>query len=103
MIAKYQRVFAPFRLDPENARLWRNDEEISLRRKTFEVLRYLVDRPTRLVTKAELLDAVWGEVVVSDTMPAISIAELRKIMADDARQPIIIETVQTAAIALSHQ
>jgi len=93
MVTKYQCVFAPFRLDSESARLWRNGEEISLRRKTFEVLRYLVDHPAQLVTKAELLDAVWAEVAVSDTMPAISVAELRKVMGDDARQPIFIETV----------
>jgi hypothetical protein len=32
-------VFSPFRLDPMNEQLWRDDEEIVLRRKTFEVLR----------------------------------------------------------------
>ena len=87
------RVFHPFRLDPENQQLWRGEEEIILRRKTFEVLRYLVDHPAQLITKAMLLDAVWPGVVVSDSMPANCVAELRKALNDDARTPRIIETV----------
>ncbi|MGH7837929.1 MAG: winged helix-turn-helix domain-containing protein, partial [Candidatus Binataceae bacterium] len=71
------RLFPPFRLDSVNAQLWRGEEEINLRPKTFDVLRYLVDHPGQLVTKAMLLDAVWGEVSVSDSMPATCVAELR--------------------------
>src|SRR5229473_1676767 len=93
MPTEQQRVFSPFRLDPANAQLWQDDQEISLRRKTYEVLRYLVDHPGQLVTKAALLDAVWAEVAVSDTMPAICIGELRKVLGDEARTPRYIETV----------
>jgi DNA-binding winged helix-turn-helix (wHTH) protein/predicted ATPase len=88
-----QRAFASFRLDLANEQLWAGKAKVALRRKTFEVLRYLVDRPGQLVTKAALLDAVWAEVAVSDSMPSICVAELRKVLADDPRQPSIIETV----------
>ena len=54
--------FPPFHLDRVNAQLWRGEEEISLRRKTFDVLLYLVDHPGQLVTKGALLDAIWAEV-----------------------------------------
>ena len=87
------RVFPPFRLDPVNAQLWRGDQEIKLRRKTFDVLLYLVDHPGQLVTKAALLDAIWAEVTVSDSMPANCVAELRKALDDGARVPRFIETV----------
>jgi DNA-binding winged helix-turn-helix (wHTH) protein len=87
------RLFPPFRLDLLNAQLWRGDQEISLRRKTFDVLRYLLDHPGQLVTKAALLDAVWAEVTVSDSMPAICVTELRKALGDQARIPRFIETV----------
>jgi predicted ATPase/DNA-binding winged helix-turn-helix (wHTH) protein len=87
------RFFPPFRLDPENAQLWRADREIRLRRKTFDVLLYLVDHPGQLVTKAALLDAIWAEVTVSDSMPATCVAELRKALGDEARVPRFIETV----------
>jgi DNA-binding winged helix-turn-helix (wHTH) protein/tetratricopeptide (TPR) repeat protein len=93
MATENQRIFLPFRLDPANAQLWRNDEEIVLRRKAFDVLRYLVDHPGQLVTKAALLDAVWGDVAVGDTMPAICVGELRRALGDEAKTPQFIETV----------
>ena len=85
--------FGTFRLDPVNAQLWRGDQEVTLRRKTFDVLHYLVDHPNQLITKAALLDAVWPNVSVSDSMPAVSIAELRKALGDEARAPRLIETL----------
>ncbi|MGO9055916.1 MAG: winged helix-turn-helix domain-containing protein [Candidatus Binataceae bacterium] len=86
-------LFPPFRLDAVNQQLWRGKKEVSLRPKTFDVLRYLVDHPGQLVTKAMLLDAVWPCVVVSDSMPATCVAELRRNLGDDARIPRFIETV----------
>ena len=88
------RLFPPFRLDSTNEQLWRGNREIRLRPKTFAVLRHLAERPGQLVTKAALLDAVWPDVSVSDSMPAISVRELRKALGDDADSPRFIETVQ---------
>ena len=85
-------LFPPFRLDPLNAQLWRKDREIILRRKTFDFLRYLVEHAGQLVTKAMLLDAVWPGVMVSDSMPATCVKELRKVLGDDGRRPRFIET-----------
>jgi DNA-binding winged helix-turn-helix (wHTH) protein len=76
MASESHRFFPPFHLDPVNAQLWRGEEKIYLRRKTFDVLLYLVDHPGQLVTKA-VLDAVWAGVMVSDSMPAICVTELR--------------------------
>jgi DNA-binding winged helix-turn-helix (wHTH) protein len=87
------RFFPPFRLDAINAQLWRGDQEISLRRKTFDMLLYLLDHSGQLVTKAALLDAVWAGVTVSDSMPATCVAELRKALGDEAKIPRFIETV----------
>jgi DNA-binding winged helix-turn-helix (wHTH) protein/tetratricopeptide (TPR) repeat protein len=87
------RFFPPFRLDSLNAQLWRGDQQIALRPKTFDVLLYLVDHAGQLVTKAALLDAVWANVTVGDSMPAICVAELRKALGDEARIPRFIETV----------
>ena len=78
------RLFPPFRLDSDNEQLWYGNQEIRLRRKTFAVLRHLAERPGQLVTKAALLDAVWPDVSVSDSMPAISVRELRKALGDAA-------------------
>jgi DNA-binding winged helix-turn-helix (wHTH) protein/tetratricopeptide (TPR) repeat protein len=86
-------LFSAFRLDPLNQQLWRDQEQIVLRPKTFDVLRYLLEHPRQLVTKAALLDAVWPKVAVSDSMPAICVGELRRALGDRASTPHLIETV----------
>jgi len=89
-----QTLLSPlFHLDPVNERLWRGSEEIPLRRKTFAVLRYLTEHPGQLVTKAALLDTVWPEISVSESVLAVSIRELRKALGDDPQTPQFIETV----------
>jgi DNA-binding winged helix-turn-helix (wHTH) protein/tetratricopeptide (TPR) repeat protein len=93
MTTTNQYLFAPFRLDPANEQLWCGDTEVRLRRKTFEVLLFLVEKPAQLVTKGTLLDAVWSQVAVSDSMPSICVAELRKALGDDPTAPRFIETV----------
>jgi DNA-binding response OmpR family regulator len=60
MASGQHHFFAPFRLDALNAQLWRGDQQITLRRKTFDVLLYLVDHPAQLVTKAALLEGRLG-------------------------------------------
>jgi DNA-binding winged helix-turn-helix (wHTH) protein/tetratricopeptide (TPR) repeat protein len=93
-VAAELRFFPPFRLDSKNEQLWRENEEVRLRRKTFAVLRHLAEHPGELVTKAALLDAIWPDVSVSDSMPAHSVRELRKALGDTAHTPRFIETVQ---------
>jgi DNA-binding winged helix-turn-helix (wHTH) protein len=88
-----QWVFGPFRLDPEHACLWRESQAVVLTPKAFAVLHYLVTHPDRLVTKDELLDAVWPETAVSDAVVRVAIGALRKILADPAQAPRFIATV----------
>ncbi|MBI3797531.1 MAG: AAA family ATPase [Deltaproteobacteria bacterium] len=85
--------FSPFRLDPGNARLWHGSQVIRLRPKSFAVLRYLLERPGQLVTKEELLNAVWPKTYVSDALVKDSILEIRRALGDDARAPRFVETV----------
>ena len=85
-------IFSPFRLDLGSERLWRGEREISIRPKSFAVLRYLAEHPGRLVSGAELLRSVWGGVSVSETMPRLCIREIRAALGDDARRPRYLET-----------
>jgi predicted ATPase len=63
-----------------------------LRPKTFAVLRHLAQRPGALVTKDELLDAVWADTAVTENTLTQSIGELRRVLKDDSN-PRFIETV----------
>src|SRR5262249_59614278 len=82
-----------FRLDPDNACLWRGTQPIALPPKAFDVLHYLVTHPDRLVTKDTLLDAVWPETAISDVVVRIAIGELRRALGDTAQAPRFIATV----------
>ena len=88
-----QWLFESFRLDPVNACLWWGAEAVILTPKTFDVLHYLVRHAGRLVTKDELLDAVWPETAVSDAVVRMAISTLRKALADTAQTPRFIATV----------
>jgi DNA-binding winged helix-turn-helix (wHTH) protein/Tol biopolymer transport system component len=63
--------------------------------KAFRVLQYLLHHPDRLVRKEELLDAVWGDVAVSENSLTRTVTLLRHLLDDDPRHPRYIETVAT--------
>jgi DNA-binding winged helix-turn-helix (wHTH) protein/tetratricopeptide (TPR) repeat protein len=87
------RVFPPFRLDPVNQCLWREDVRISLAPKTFAVLRYLVENPGRLITQDELLEAVWPGTYVQPEILRKYILDIRKALGDPPKNPLFIETL----------
>ncbi len=87
-----QVVFGQFRLDVANERLWKGSQAISLRPKAFALLKHLVERPGQLVTKQQLLEAVWPATFVSDAVLKDSIRQLREALGDDASSPRYIET-----------
>src|SRR5262245_56008919 len=93
-MAAPQWRFADFRLDPDNACLWRGTQAIALTPKAFDVLYYLVTHPDRVVTKDMLLDAVWPETAVSDAVVRVAIGELRRALGDTAQASRYIATVQ---------
>jgi hypothetical protein len=89
--------FADFRLDPDNACLWRGTQPIALTPKAFDVLHYLVTHPDRLVTKDSLLDAVWPEIAISEVVVRVAIGEVRRVLGDTAQAPRFIATVHPSA------
>jgi DNA-binding winged helix-turn-helix (wHTH) protein len=85
-------VFDPFCLDLANERLWRGSQAIKLRPKAFAVLGYLLGRPLQLVTKQELLNAVWPGTFVGDAVLKVCIRQIREALGDDPRTPRFLET-----------
>src|SRR5215468_3919848 len=83
--------FGKFSLDLARGCLRAGDQDIELRPKAFEVLKYLATNAGRLVTKQELYEAVWPNVIVSDDSIAQCIRELRGKLADDDHS--LIKTV----------
>ena len=84
--------FDRFELDEPDARLRREGSPVLLPPKAFAVLCTLARTPGVLVTKNDLLDAVWGHQHVSESVLKTTISELRAALGDDAKQPKFIET-----------
>ena len=83
--------FEGYTLDIARNSLRAADREIALRRKSFELLRYLVENPDRLATKEELLKAIWPNVVVTDESLTKCVSEVRQAIGDSGQT--IIATV----------
>ena len=63
--------------------------------KAFRVLLFLLHNPQKLITKEELLDAIWADAAVTESSLTRSIAKLRRALGDDVREPRYIATVAT--------
>ena len=87
--------FADIEVREREFSLIKAGEVLPVEPKAFRVLLFLLHNPQKLITKHELLDAVWGETTVSENSLARSIALLRRLLADDMRSPRFIETVAT--------
>jgi DNA-binding winged helix-turn-helix (wHTH) protein/tetratricopeptide (TPR) repeat protein len=85
--------FGQFVLDPSKRTLSRADSPISLTPKAFDVLLFLAQNPNRLVTKEELLQAVWVDTIVEEGNLTQYISHLRKALGDNSEDPRLIVTI----------
>jgi adenylate cyclase len=83
--------FGSFALDLERLTLNGPAGPANLRRKSFDVLRYLAERAGRVVTKEELIKAVWPGVTVGDESLTKCISEVRQAIGDEGQS--LIKTV----------
>ncbi len=85
--------FDRFCLDTAAELVRDGDHAVTLKPKAFRVLRHLVEHAGELVTKDQLLDAVWPDVNVGDAVLKVAVAEIRDALGDDADRPRFIATV----------
>src|SRR5215831_3584269 len=83
--------FADWVIDLDRACLSKGAEERKLRPKSFEVLCYLAQHPRRVVSKSELMSAIWQDSFVSDNVLVQSLLEIRRALGDGSQQ--LIKTV----------
>jgi DNA-binding winged helix-turn-helix (wHTH) protein len=69
------------------------DSPVFLTPKAFDVLTFLVQNPNRLVTKEELLQAVWGDTFVEEGNLTQYISHLRKALGDNSDDARLIVTI----------
>ncbi len=80
-------------LDPDRRELSRGSEAIAVGPQVFDLLLYLVQNRERVVSKDELLDAVWGGRIVSESTLTSHINAVRKAIGDSGQEQRLIRTV----------
>ena len=80
--------FGEFILDRERGELLGPLGEVKLRPKSYQVLCYLVEHAGQLVSKDELLGAVWGQTVVTEDSLTQCLVEIRRALGDESRSMV---------------
>src|SRR5262245_65495989 len=88
--------FSGHALDLQRCALMRGDQELQLRPRSFDVLRYLAEHRGRLVSKEELLKACWPDTFVTDD----SLVQCIKISARSLSTAIIRSSRRCRAVAI---
>src|SRR5215469_13400238 len=85
-----------FLVDLGNRRFLHQGREVALEPRVFSVIAQLLSRSDELVTRNELLDAVWGHRYVTPSTLNRVIALARRAFSDDSDEPAYIATVHGA-------
>jgi TolB-like protein len=88
-----QFLFADHRLDPARRELVRGAEAVSVEPQVFDLLLYLVENRDRVVSRDDLIAAVWGGRIVSDSTLATRINAARKAIGDSGAEQKLIRTI----------
>ena len=88
-----QYVFGDCALDPDRRELTRNSRTIAIGPQVFDLLLYLVRHRERVVSKDDLLDAVWGGRIVSESTLTSHINAVRKAIGDSGEEQRLIRTI----------
>ena len=85
--------FAEFDLDASRRRLSRNGEALAINAKTFDLLTFLIENNGRVVSKDEILDAVWPDQFVEEANLSVQISALRKALGEKKETPRFLITI----------
>ena len=78
-------LFGEFELNSGRCMVLKNGVELPLRRQCFQVLKYLILHQGVLVSKQELMDAVWRDVVVTESSLTQCILTIRRVLDDESK------------------
>ncbi|GMG84492.1 alpha/beta fold hydrolase [Paralimibaculum aggregatum] len=93
-------LFADCVLDTKRHRLLRSGEPVPVEPQVFDLLHVLAERAGELVTKDELIAAVWNGRIVSDATIASRINAARTAVGDSGRHQLVIRTLPRRGFAL---
>jgi len=100
LILKEEFNIGPWRVEPQRLQLSSAGTSVTIKPKSMAVLVALASAEGQVMTRAMLLDQVWGDAEVTDDVLTQSIVELRRALGDDARRPKYIETIKRVGFRL---
>ncbi len=94
----------PLKIDFSTYEVFVRGKPVKLTLKEFELLRFLVQNPSRVLNRDQLLDRVWGgETFVTPRTVDVHIRRLRKAIEKDDRKPKWILTVRGVGYKLDEK
>lgn len=91
--------FADLRLEPSIRGAWRGDRTIELTATEFELLEHFLRHPRQVMTREQLLDAVWKGEPETDNVVAVYVGYLRQKL-ELGGEPRLLHTIRGAGYAL---
>src|SRR5436309_812822 len=91
--------FGDVRLEPASRAAWRADRTLDLTATEFELLRHFLRHPRQVLSREQLLDAVWDGEADSDNVVAVYVGYLRQKLGE----PRLLHTVRAAGYSLHEQ
>lgn len=83
------------RLDPDNRRIWKGDDEIVMSRKEFDLVHLLIQHAGEIVTRDELMREVWHTSFwTSSKTLDVHLGWVRRKLGDNPRRPTLISTIR---------
>jgi TolB-like protein len=86
-------VFGNYTLDPDRRELTREFEMVALGPRVFDLLLYLLQHSERVVSKRELLHAIWGGRAVSESTLTSHVNAVRNAIGDSGSEQRLVRTV----------
>jgi two-component system alkaline phosphatase synthesis response regulator PhoP len=88
-------TFGSVRIYPERYEVYRGEDKIELTPKEFELLQYMAAHNGRVLTRDQLLNAVWNYDFIGDSrIVDVHISHLREKLEEDTKNPRFIKTVR---------
>ena len=86
--------FGDFRLDTRRLELRDANGQLALEPKALALLTLLVQERDRAVTKSEIFEVIWPDVIVTDASLSTAIRQIRRVLCDDGSEQKIIKTLR---------
>src|SRR5262245_41740244 len=93
-----QLTFGRYLLDTDRRELWFGAEPVAIEPQVFDLIVYLVQHRERVVTKDELLQAIWGGRIVSESALTTRINAARRAVGDTGEMQHLIRTLPRKGI-----